>query len=64
MQEIQKLYMESEHRVRELEGELEQVLDDCKQYKDLLEDAETQNKAILKKYQLLQLRVRECSHVI
>lgn len=59
MQEIQKLYMESEHRVRELEGELEQVLDDCKQYKDLLEDAETQNKAILKKYQLLQLRVLE-----
>eukprot|EP00250_Pteridium_aquilinum_P033570 c585_g1_i1 orf=270-1382(+) len=59
MQEIQKLHNESELRIRELECELEQVLDDCKHFKCLLEDAETEKMAFLKKFQQLQLRTVE-----
>lgn len=59
MQEIQKLHIKSEKRNRELECDLEQVIADCKQFKELLESAETGKKAILKKYHLLQLRVLE-----
>lgn len=59
IQEIQKLHIKSEKRNRELECELEQVLADCKQFKELLESAETEKKAIVRKYHLLQLRVLE-----
>lgn len=38
---------------QELGCELEQVMADCKQFKDPLEEAEAEKKAILKKYQLL-----------
>lgn len=57
MKEMQKLHIESKWRNRELGCELEQVMTD-KQFKDPLEEDETEKKAFLKKYQLLQFRVK------
>ncbi|KAI5077811.1 hypothetical protein GOP47_0007635 [Adiantum capillus-veneris] len=57
LQQMIKLHTESKERLRELVCELEQVLDECRQHKNLLEKVEGEKRAILKKFQVLQLRV-------
>ena len=58
MQEMEDLVLESERRNRELESRLEQLITDCEQFEELLRVAEREKKAILKKYQMIQLQVR------
>lgn len=59
MKRVQKLHAESVERLGELEGEFERVVDECRRFKDLLESVEGEKRAILKKFQVLQLRVMQ-----
>ena len=60
---MEDLVLESERRNRELECRLEQLITDCEQFEELLRVAEREKKAILKKYQMIQLQVRTHIHI-
>lgn len=58
MQEMEDLVLELERSNRELEGRVEQLTADCEQFEESVRVSEREKKAILKKHQMAQLRVR------